>query len=113
MHDRMRVHMNEIEAMLRQWHRDEEAKEHARDIEIERVYQQTLDEHISGYSETSDLMEVIESDTKPGGLWHQVMDLHCQSIRNEISPDELKRRFDAIYTAAAEIHAWQMSERVA
>ena len=107
--DRMRGHMDEIEAMpgMRQWHRDEEAKEHARDLEIERVYEETLEEHMSGDSETSYLTEIIERDV--ANLHHEFMDALRQSLTDEA---EAGKKLKAIYTKAAEIYAQEESERV-
>lgn len=103
--------MDNIERMpsYRRMMADMEGADHARDLEIERVYQDTLDEHMSGLSETSYLMEVIENDTGKGGLWHQLMDALVQSLTDQA---ECGRQIREIYEKAAEKHAELKTEDI-
>lgn len=108
---RANAHSAEIEAMpgARAFQQAEEDAAYAREQESERVYEDTLEELMSGNGETSYPLEIITDDTKDGGLWHQLMAACEQSLTDEA---EAGRQLKAIYKAGCERYAERRAEDV-
>ena len=113
---RANAHSAEIDAMpgSRAFQEAEMAAEAARYTESARIYDETLEELMSGDGEISYPLEIIDGDTDEGGLWHQRMDAYEMLCKATTDAERLLafHKFYEIYKKGCERYAERKAEDV-